>query len=94
MVTATIDGQVVSWLNNWHPDSTTAPAPIQPVAIASQVMVTATIDGQVVSWVNDWHPGVSTSVPATTLATQIHATSQAAPETAACPGSFLALLVR
>ncbi|TAQ87470.1 hypothetical protein B7494_g4209 [Chlorociboria aeruginascens] len=46
-ITATIDGQVVSWENNWFG---------KPVAsvTSSPVMVTATIDGQVVSWENNW----------------------------------------
>src|ERR1700753_969175 len=45
-VTATIDGQVVHWVNNYVGPS---PSSCIPPAI-----VTATIDGQVQTWDNNW----------------------------------------
>lgn len=57
-MTATIDGEVVSWENNWFgPSATTAP---QPVGDENGDMVFATIDGQLVSWKNNYH-GPSTT---------------------------------
>lgn len=62
-VTATIDGVVVSWVNNYTPGAatpaaalTTAPAVPAP---SGQDYITATINGQVVSWVNDYTPGAA-----------------------------------
>ena len=61
MVTATIDGQVVSWVKNSFGDATQSiPASIPP----SAQIVTATIDGQVVSWVNNWFGPGPTNTPA------------------------------
>lgn len=57
MVVATINGNVVSWVNN------AAPA----TAAAGEPMVTATIDGKVVSWANNYHPGAA-ATPAPALA--------------------------
>ncbi|KUJ24321.1 uncharacterized protein LY89DRAFT_572863 [Mollisia scopiformis] len=60
-ISATIDGQVVSWGNNYFgPSSVLADE-------GKQVMVTATIDGQVVSWVNNWF---GSTQAATTVPTQ------------------------
>jgi hypothetical protein len=58
-ISATIDGQVVSWQNNWPGDKAASP----PAASPSSVWVTATIDGQVVSWVNNWFGSSSTAAP-------------------------------
>jgi hypothetical protein len=58
-VTATIDGQVVSWINNWLGE-TAIPSGTASVTPSVQ-MVTATIDGQVVSWPNNWF-GAPTSI--------------------------------
>lgn len=43
VVTATIDGKVATWNNNYFGPSSVTP-----------VIVTATIDGKVESWTNDW----------------------------------------
>ena len=53
-ISAIIDGQVVSWENNWFGD-TNAKTTVAP----DKQMVTATIDGQVVSWANNWFGGSS-----------------------------------
>ncbi|KND91419.1 Protein TOS1 [Tolypocladium ophioglossoides CBS 100239] len=77
MVTATIDGKVVSWQNNWFGPPTTTPAPVKADMITATIdgkvvswekntMVTATIDGKVVSWENNWF-GPSTKAPAPTV---------------------------
>ncbi|RMZ90654.1 hypothetical protein DV736_g2102, partial [Chaetothyriales sp. CBS 134916] len=74
MVTATINGQVVSWVNQY------SGATISPMAEPSQTsqndslpsMVTATIKGQVISWVNQYSgessvaSGTSSSLSSTT----------------------------
>lgn len=75
MVVATIDGQVVSWANNWSGESSTAAA---ATTAAGADIVVATINGQVVSWTNNWSGESSTSaaVAATTFATS---TAAAAP---------------
>ena len=62
-VTATIDGQVVSWTNNYPGAPTSAGAAVA----AGSDWVTATIDGQIVSWVNNW-PGSAAATPAPTSA--------------------------
>ena len=59
MVIATIDGQVVSWENNYFG------TPSGEAAKANPVQVTATIDGQVVSWANNYF-GETTPAPTTT----------------------------
>ena len=51
IISAVIDGQEVSWENNYVGLSST-----------SEVEVTATIDGVVVSWANNYHPE-KTAVP-------------------------------
>lgn len=53
MITATINGQVVSWAN-----PATTPAASVPIEAggSSEGMVTATIDGKVVSWENNYKP--------------------------------------
>lgn len=57
MVIATIDGKVVSWVNDWTGLETSVAA-----SSATQATeVVATIDGKVVSWANDW-TGLQTSV--------------------------------
>lgn len=74
-VTATIDGQVVSWVNIYDG---------KPATTAGEPMVTATIDGQVVSWVNDYDPAAglpvptSSSVPFDPATTSTASTTQAA----------------
>jgi hypothetical protein len=60
-VTATIDGEVVSWINNWFGETVTLPA------TASSPWITATIDGQVVSWPNN-NGGSPTTTPEPVLA--------------------------
>ena len=62
MVTATIDGQVVSWENNYFG------TPSGQAAKDTPVEVTATIDGQGVSWTNNWF-GDSTDAPAPSAST-------------------------
>ncbi|TVY80728.1 putative serine-rich protein P23A10.11c [Lachnellula suecica] len=57
VISATIDGQVVSWDNNWFGEKTPSTPGVSPPA----VWVTATIDGQVVSWVNNWFGDSSTT---------------------------------
>jgi len=79
-VTATIDGQVVSWQNDWSGEAaaTSVPASVvnsvqttaatpAPTAAASTTgnYITATIDGVVVSWINNWPPPTSTGAAAT-----------------------------
>lgn len=62
-VTATIDGQVVSWTNNWPG----APTSVSTAAASAGAdWVTATIDGQVVSWANNW--AGATTTPSSTIA--------------------------
>ncbi|CZR55288.1 related to TOS1 Target of SBF [Phialocephala subalpina] len=68
-VSATIDGKVVSWGNNYFGPSSTP---------ASEVMVTATIDGQIVSWTNNWF-GSSTTAPTSQAATTARANDPAPP---------------
>lgn len=64
MVTATIDGAVVSWVND-YPNHRSTNA-------AGDVEVTATINGQVVSWANNWTPNAqSTSTPSTSVSTGV-----------------------
>lgn len=68
-VTATIDGAVVSWVNDY---------PAASSAIrnsAGDVIVSATIDGQVVSWANNWTPSPSTVNAAATSSQGTSATS-------------------
>ncbi|PMD38099.1 hypothetical protein L207DRAFT_61110 [Hyaloscypha variabilis F] len=48
-VTATIDGQVVHWVNDYFGPSASSCIP--------PAMVTATVDGQVQTWVNNWFGG-------------------------------------
>jgi len=48
-ISATIDGQVVSWENNWF-----GHANAKTTGTLDKQIVTATIDGQVVSWTNNW----------------------------------------
>ncbi|EXJ88139.1 hypothetical protein A1O1_05067 [Capronia coronata CBS 617.96] len=73
-VTAVINGQTVSWINEWSgvaatsaptadtpsPTTTTATAP----ASAADDWVTAVINGQTVSWINEWSGVAATSAPA------------------------------
>jgi hypothetical protein len=59
IISATIDGQVASWKNNYFGPSANA-APADP---KKADMVTATIDGQVVSWVNNWFGPAPTTAP-------------------------------
>lgn len=62
-VTATIDGKVVSWVNNYFgPPTETDNGP---------ATVTATIDGKVEKWLNNWFGPKKT--PAASTATFIHA---------------------
>lgn len=99
-VTATIDGQVVSWQNDYSGAApTTAPvsAPVTSDAATTTaptaqtgggaVWVYATINGQEVSWVNNWPPpAASTDAP-----TPASATSNASPtpaSTTAVPDSL------
>lgn len=80
-VTATIDGQVVSWQNNWSGSPTSAPASAVPAqATGAGQWITATIDGQVVSWQMD-----ATTAPAATtaVATSSPAATSAVPTSAA-----------
>jgi FtsP/CotA-like multicopper oxidase with cupredoxin domain len=58
-VTATIDGRIASWQNDYSgPAITLATKTANPLYVTAATtgppMVTATIDGKVVSWVNDW----------------------------------------
>jgi hypothetical protein len=52
IISATINGVVESWENNYSGTVATDP-----------VVITATMNGQVVSWTNNWH-GPSTTSPA------------------------------
>jgi hypothetical protein len=53
-VTATIDGQVVSWENNWFGPPATTLTASSTSSESSVEWVTATIDGKVVSWINNY----------------------------------------
>ena len=66
-LTATIGGQVVSWVNNWFGDTVATPAATASMTSSVQ-MVTATIDGQVVSWPNNWFGATVTSKSESTFA--------------------------
>ncbi|RMD40065.1 hypothetical protein DV735_g5053, partial [Chaetothyriales sp. CBS 134920] len=93
MVTATINGQVVSWVNQYSGDTSS------PAADASQAnpndssppMVTATINGQVVSWVNEYSGGdngntaIGTSSDASTSPTAAVAQTSPSYSTAPAP---------
>lgn len=94
-VSATIDGQVVSWQNNWFGDKVVS----APDASTSQVMVTATIDGQVVSWTNNYFgeysaaPGVAPPTtpivdPLATAGTEFVSAPAPAPIPTSAPASF------
>ena len=76
-VTATIDGQVVSWQNDWSGVAAATPTPAVTSAASGPAAtpaaggdyVTATIDGVVVSWINNWPPPASTAGAATPAST-------------------------
>ncbi|KAH8787427.1 putative TOS1-like glycosyl hydrolase-domain-containing protein [Hyaloscypha sp. PMI_1271] len=78
-VTATIDGQIVHWVNNY-------PGP-SPSTCVPPAMVTATIDGQVQTWVNNWFGGgpAPTCTPSDTPAPAPGAAHNPAPQSAAQP---------
>jgi hypothetical protein len=67
-ITATINGQVVSWKNPFYtPAATQAPAPTPAPANNGQPeYITATINGQVVSWKNPNFTPAGGSGPAPT----------------------------
>lgn len=69
-VIATINGQIVSWLNNYDGASTSSSAAATTTGAVD--MVTATINGVVVSWVNSYAGAAATP---TTLATSAAATT-------------------
>jgi hypothetical protein len=73
-VTATIDGKVVSWQNNWFGESSVAAPASHTSAEAAPQEVTATIDGQVVSWQTNWFGESSVAAPAS------HTSAEAAPQ--------------
>ncbi|KAJ8066048.1 hypothetical protein OCU04_005140 [Sclerotinia nivalis] len=70
---ATIDGQLVSWDNNW-------PTPGLNAYDGGAVPVTATIDGEKQTWINNWFgPSTSTMVSqASTTVSQVVSQSAAA----------------
>jgi hypothetical protein len=72
IISATIDGIVVSWLNNYSGSTT------RPGATATPQIVTATINGEVVSWTNNWFGPSTTSSTRTSTATS-YATAIATP---------------
>ena len=53
IVSAAIDGQVVTWGNKWF--GTTKAHNHAPTDPPKADMVTAALNGQVVSWENNWH---------------------------------------
>ncbi|RDW87559.1 hypothetical protein BP5796_03253 [Coleophoma crateriformis] len=79
-VTATIDGNIVSWtMGNPNPEPTAKTVSAEPPA---PVMVTAVIDGKVVSWTNNYFGPSSTPPAATTIKSQqttatVHVTEMA-----------------
>lgn len=86
MVVATIDGQVVSWTNNWSGEAATTSA--AATSSAADDIVVATIDGVVVSWTNNWSGESSTAAAATTT-TAAAATTLATSTAAATTSSVV-----
>lgn len=81
-VTATIDGQVVSWENNWNvPAQSTPPAVVPSASAAPQnnggEWITATYNGQTFSW--------QANAPTAAPASSAPASSPAQPTTVAAP---------
>ncbi|KAG0651197.1 Allergen Asp [Hyphodiscus hymeniophilus] len=84
-ISATINGEVVSWENNWFGPGVTPTAIGFASSTSSVQWVTATIDNEVVSWVNDWF-GPSTSAP--TLSAQM-ITATINDQVASCPNDIV-----